>query len=163
MLILGMFDAHIRNISNLNYSIYTTFTISAALELPADILVIWGLNIFGRRWSAVVSQAVAGLCMLFSAFTLRKYNKYIGRSLRIVPTNQSISPIDDATWSSVLALSGRFFQTYAMNTGVQISFELVPTVLRGQGNALANVMSQFAMIFSPFIVYQVSSRTELKE
>ena len=52
---------------------------------------------------------------------------------------------------------GRFFITYAMNTGAQLTFEVVPTELRGQGNALANVMSQAAMFFSPYIVYSVSN------
>ena len=37
MFIASLFDAHIRNIGNLNYSIYATFTVSAALELPADL------------------------------------------------------------------------------------------------------------------------------
>ena len=32
-----LFDGHIRNITNLDYDIYITFTISAALELPADL------------------------------------------------------------------------------------------------------------------------------
>ena len=50
---------------------------------------------------------------------------------------------------------GRFFMTYAMNTGTQISYEVVPTVLRGQGNALANVFSLSSAFFSPYIVYSV--------
>ena len=32
-----------------------------------------------------------------------------------------------------MAMFGRFFITYAMNTGTQITFEVVPTELRGQG------------------------------
>ena len=56
MLIAGMFDGHIRNISNLSHSLYATFTISSALELPADLLAVWGLNFIGRRWSALSSQ-----------------------------------------------------------------------------------------------------------
>ncbi len=38
MLIASMFDGHIRNIANLEYSIYASFTISSLLELPADLL-----------------------------------------------------------------------------------------------------------------------------
>ena len=38
------------------------------------------------------------------------------------------------TWlSTLMAMVGRFFITYAMNTGTQITFEVVPTELRGQG------------------------------
>ena len=50
-----LFDGHIRNIENLNYSIYWTFTISSALELPSDLLSIVGMEVIGRRWSAVIS------------------------------------------------------------------------------------------------------------
>ena len=53
-------------------------------------------------------------------------------------------------------MMGRFFITFAMNTGAQISFEVVPTELRGQGNALANVMAQGTQFFSPYIVYSVT-------
>jgi hypothetical protein len=51
---------------------------------------------------------------------------------------------------------GRFFITYAMSTGVQISMEIVPTNLRGQGSGLANVVAQASSFFSPYIVYSVS-------
>ena len=37
MMTAFLFDGHIRNITNLEYDIYITFTISAALELPADL------------------------------------------------------------------------------------------------------------------------------
>ena len=70
MMIASMFDGHIRNISNLKYSIYTTFTISALLELPADLLAIWGLNFFGRRWSAFFSLNLSALCILSCTFAL---------------------------------------------------------------------------------------------
>ena len=63
MFIASLFDAHIRNIRNLNYSIYATFTVSAALELPADLAAIWGLNWLGRRSSAFLSLSLSGICM----------------------------------------------------------------------------------------------------
>ena len=42
------FDAHVRNIANLDFSIYWSFMISAGLELPADLLSIVGLEQLGR-------------------------------------------------------------------------------------------------------------------
>ena len=42
------FDAHVRNIANLDFSIYWSFMISAGLELPADLLSIVGLELLGR-------------------------------------------------------------------------------------------------------------------
>ena len=72
MFIASLFDAHIRNIRNLNYSIYATFTVSAALELPADLAAIWGLNWLGRRWSAFLSLALSGGCMAVCGLCLSK-------------------------------------------------------------------------------------------
>ena len=59
-----LFDATVRNIVNLNFSIFMTFTISVALEFPADICAIYGLDLIGRRWSAVISMTMAGLTTL---------------------------------------------------------------------------------------------------
>jgi hypothetical protein len=40
MMTAFLFDGHIRNIVNLDYDIFIVFTISAGLELPADLLSI---------------------------------------------------------------------------------------------------------------------------
>ena len=90
-LTLTIFDGHVRNIVNLvrpklepyinmlsnlkfpslqNYDIYTTFSVSAALELPADLLCIYLLDVLGRRWSAAASFALSSAFMLACSFTL---------------------------------------------------------------------------------------------
>merc|ERR1719357_2099005 len=61
-LIRLVFDSTVRNITNLSYSIYATFAISAALEFPADLLSIIGLEVLGRRWSASLSMLL--VCIL---------------------------------------------------------------------------------------------------
>jgi len=53
---------------------------------------------------------------------------------------------------TILAMTGRFFITYSMNTAAQLSLEVVPTSLRGQGSALANVCAQASNLFAPQIV-----------
>jgi hypothetical protein len=58
--------------------------------------------------------------------------------------------------SMVVAMTGRFFVTYAMNAGAQISLEVCPTELRGQGSGLANVFAQATTFFSSYIVYSVT-------
>ena len=68
------FDGHVRNISNLNFSFYLTFIISILLELPADLLAIWGLNSLGRRWSATLSLALSSVAMIICAFMLGGLN-----------------------------------------------------------------------------------------
>ena len=72
MLTSLVFDGHVRNIGNLNFSLYITFTISILLELPADLLAIVGLNMLGRRWSACLSLALSSITMVIVAFTLGK-------------------------------------------------------------------------------------------
>ena len=57
-------DGHVRNIENLDFSIYASFTITAFLELPADLLSIVGINHLGRRWSSAISLALSGVFML---------------------------------------------------------------------------------------------------
>merc|ERR1712037_675416 len=42
---------------------------------------------------------------------------------------------------AIFAMAGRFFATYAMNTGFQFSVEVLPTTLRGQGMAVVHLMS----------------------
>ena len=94
------------------------FQISAALEFPADLLSIVGLEWLGRRsklstfkeeskilcprWSAALSMLAVGLTILPCAWL----------------TDQ---PMPQA----IFAMAGRFFATYAMNTGFQFSVEVI--------------------------------------
>lgn len=137
-LVATQFDAYLRNIVNLRFSIYTTFTVSTLLELPADLLVIWGMNWFGRRWSAAIPQLLASICSLICALCIDNY-------LIVV----------------VSALAARFFITYAINVGYQINFEIMPTELRGQGAALIYTVGLAATMASPVIVHSVMYNSEL--
>jgi hypothetical protein len=49
MLVTFLYDGHVRNLVNLNYNIYVTFTLSSALELPSDLLSIIVLEQLGRE------------------------------------------------------------------------------------------------------------------
>ena len=51
MVISCLFDATLRNISNLNVEFYLSFMIATSMELPADLASIWGINWLGRRYS----------------------------------------------------------------------------------------------------------------
>jgi len=125
-----IFDGHLRNIENLKFSIYWTFTISSMIEFPSDLLAIWGLDLIGRRWSAVFS--------LLGFFFMMFISTVVFENVLVV---------------TILAMIGRGFITYSMNTAAQISLEVVPTQLRGQGCALANVFAQISNFFAPQIVY----------
>ena len=72
MIAILSFDGHIRNLSNLDFSIYISFSISAGLVLPANIVTIYSLNFLGRRWSAALSQAFACISMVLCAVLVGK-------------------------------------------------------------------------------------------
>eukprot|EP00094_Tigriopus_californicus_P000701 TCALIF_00679-PA protein Name:"Similar to Slc22a21 Solute carrier family 22 member 21 (Mus musculus)" AED:0.35 eAED:0.35 QI:0/0.87/0.55/0.88/0.87/0.77/9/0/461 len=130
MLTYGLFDANVRIIGNLDQSIYITFTISSFLELPADLLAIWGLDAIGRRWSAFISMFLSGIAMGVGAL-LTDYPLVV----------------------TIITMVGRFFITYALNTAMSILMEIVPTVVRGQGVAVARLMSCLSIFCSPYIVF----------
>lgn len=60
---------------------------------------------------------------------------------------------------AVFTMMGRFLITFAMNTGQQIIYEILPTQLRGQGGAMAQALGMVCNFFSPYIVYSVRSST----
>jgi len=87
MIISLNYDAHVWNISNLNASIAVTFTIGMALELPADIFVIWSLDYFGRRWSTAISMILSSLATMLCAILIGKYGAglgFVSQSLKLV-------------------------------------------------------------------------------
>ena len=125
-----LFESNYRNIENLPYSIYVTYTIYSFLECPSDFLSIWGLDYIGRRWSAVLGLAGFFVTCIVSIFVYQS-------SLVL----------------TVFGMIGRLFIIYGMNVAAQLSLEVVPTQLRGQGNALANVCAQITNFFAPQFVY----------
>ena len=133
MLISCIFDTTVRNIANLNFEFYLSFMIATSMELPAGLAAIVGINLLGRRWSASLTMMACSLTMLVCAFT----------------TNTR-------TAQAFLFFLGRFFANYAINVGFQITVEMMPTCLRGQGNALVQVMSMVAQMASPYIVSSVN-------
>ena len=94
------------------------------------------LPFLGRRWSATISLLACGVTMFICAFI----------------TEYRVAQV-------IMFLIGRFFATYAINVGFQITAEVMPTCLRGQGNALVNVMSMVSQMASPYIVYSVKTIT----
>ena len=68
MVISCVFDTSVRNIANLNFEFYLSFMIATAMELPADLLSIVGINWFGRRWSSALSLLLCSLTMVVCAF-----------------------------------------------------------------------------------------------
>ncbi len=126
----ALYEMNMRNIENLPYSIYLTFSIYSVLEFPSDIASIWGLDSIGRRWSSVLS---------LTGFFISAFVCVIFFQISLVVT--------------VMGMVARLFITYAMNCSGQLTLEVVPTQLRGQGTALANVCAQMSNFFAPYVVY----------
>jgi len=130
VLMSSLFDAHLLNMANLNDSLYVSFTVSSLLELPADLIVIWGMDAVGRRWSCFLAMTLSGISMILSGYFY-----------------ETAFPL------TVFAMLGRFFITYAFNAGMQFQFEVFPTQLRAQGSAVASIMVMVFQILIPYIVY----------
>lgn len=129
MAISLVFDGHVRNVGSLGLDIFVTFTVAAATELPADVLLTYTLDRWGRRWYAFGSMALSGIFSLLA----------------------TLFPV--GLYSAILAIMGRFCVNISYNIGLQYAAELLPTVVRAQGVAFIHIMGYVASIIAPFIVY----------
>lgn len=124
-----LFDGHVRNVGNLGLNIFTTFTVACGTEMPADIILTFTLDRWGRRWYACVATVLSGVFSLLAV---------------AVPMG---------IYSAVLAIIGRFFVNISFNIGMQYAAELLPTVVRAQGVAFIHIMGYVATIMAPIIVH----------
>jgi hypothetical protein len=60
------------------------------------------------------------------------------------------------------AMIGRFLVTFALNSNYQLTTEIMPTQLRGQGFALSNAIAQLANMVSPYVIYSVRWKRSIK-
>lgn len=75
MLISLVFDGHIRNVGALGLNVFVTFTVAAATECPADIILTLTLDKWGRRWLAFGTMVLSGVfSIVATAFPVGKYS-----------------------------------------------------------------------------------------
>ncbi|XP_032796189.2 organic cation transporter protein [Daphnia magna] len=129
-LIAVVYDGHARNTANLGLSVFLTFSVASVTELPADLVLVFFLDRWGRRALAFGSLLFAAI---FSLATLA------------VPNNQAVL-------TAVLAIIGRFCVNITFNIGLQYGAELIPTSVRAQGIAYVHIAGYVAAIVSPYIV-----------
>ena len=79
MLASLVFDTTARNITNLNFNIYTSFFITVAIELPADLLSITSSDFLGRRWSAALGLFATGGSMFICSAIIGKNINFFRR------------------------------------------------------------------------------------
>lgn len=85
MLISLVFDGHIRNVGALGLNVFVTFTVAAATECPADIILTLTLDRWGRRWLAFGTMVLSGLfSIVATAFPIGKSRVQSARSKYMV-------------------------------------------------------------------------------
>lgn len=177
MLVNLCYDGHIRNIANLPLDIFITFTVASATEFPADTLLTFTLDIWGRRWYGFGSMVISGVfSILVVAVPPGKYcllhqiKRQISSTVQILMHHQvhhadichSFSELCILCAGYVytvaaLALLGRFCVNIAFNIGLQYAAEILPTVVRAQGVAAVHIAGYLAALVAPQIVLLVTS------
>ncbi|KAF2361268.1 Major facilitator superfamily [Trinorchestia longiramus] len=124
---------HAQNTSNLDDNMLMSFFLGALVEVPAWSAP-WLIERLGRRPPLMGAYFLSGATGLI----------YGGLVLL------------DVTWPSlVVGLLGRFAITVAYYISLQYGPEVIPTVVRGQGVALAETLGGVAIFLSPLVVYLV--------
>jgi len=101
MIISLVFDTTVRNVSNIKFNFYISFMVATAMELPADLLSIVGLNWLGRRWSSCIPMFSCGVTMIACVWLT-----------------------GDVQAQAAMFMLGRVFATYCMNVGFQFTVEV---------------------------------------
>ena len=62
-----VYDGHARNTANLGLSVFVTFSVASVTELPADLILVFFLDRWGRRalaFGSLMGAAVFSLATL---------------------------------------------------------------------------------------------------
>ncbi|XP_018021418.1 organic cation transporter-like protein isoform X2 [Hyalella azteca] len=127
---------HAQNTANLGDDMLVSFFLGAAVEIPAWSTP-WLIERFGRRPPLILAYSL-------SAATGIMYSGLV---------------VLTASWPArVLGMLGRLTVTaayYIIYMALQYGPEVFPTVVRGQGVALAETLGGAAIFISPLVVYLV--------
>jgi len=122
---------HVQNTSNLGEgNVYKSYFLGAIVEIPC-----WSIPFiiakFGRRWPLLVLFSISGMCGLV----------------------YGLVPVDYQMTSLTIGLIGRMTVNGAYFVCLQYGSEIFPTVIRGQGVALCEIVGGIAIFLSPTVVY----------
>uniref|UniRef100_A0A673B1T3 Solute carrier family 22 member 13a n=1 Tax=Sphaeramia orbicularis TaxID=375764 RepID=A0A673B1T3_9TELE len=117
------------NMANLGLNVFLTQFIFGAIEIPAHILCIWLLEVFGRKPLFMLTLATAGLSSIL---------------ILAVPQGCGIAV------TSLAALS-RFFLIWAAAVCVVLLQELFPTSIRQTVTGLGTISSKTGAIVAPLL------------
>ena len=125
---------HVQNTSNLGEgNVYKSYFLGALVEIPC-----WSIPFIiaklGRRWTLLFLFATSGIAGVVYGFI----------------------PVDWYLTSLSVGLIGRMTVNGAYFICLQYGSEIFPTVIRGQGIALCEIVGGIAIFLSPTVVYLVS-------
>ncbi|KAL0102049.1 hypothetical protein PUN28_018534 [Cardiocondyla obscurior] len=122
------FDGHVYSLKLIPSSVFVSFSLACATELPAGLLLTLLLDRWGRRFCGFITMAMT--CFFSIAGLLLQ------------------STVAKLT-TSVLS---RFCLNMAANVGLQYAAELLPTPIRTQGIALIHIFGIIAHSIAPYVV-----------
>uniref|UniRef100_A0A8C3YD50 Solute carrier family 22 member 3 n=1 Tax=Catagonus wagneri TaxID=51154 RepID=A0A8C3YD50_9CETA len=116
-------------------NLYIDFFISGVVELPGALLILLTIERFGRRLPFAVSNLVAGVACLVTAF---------------LP--------EGIPWlRTTVATLGRLGITMAFEIVYLVNSELYPTTLRNFGVSLCSGLCDFGGIIAPFLLFRLAA------
>ncbi|NXO94970.1 S22A3 protein, partial [Certhia brachydactyla] len=116
-------------------NLYLDFFISGAVELPAAFLIIVTIDRVGRRLPFAMSNIVASIACLITAF---------------LP--------EDIPWlKTTVATLGRLSITIAFEIVYLVNSELYPTTLRNFGVSLCSSLCDLGGIIAPFLLFRLAA------
>ncbi|NXU18930.1 S22A3 protein, partial [Pardalotus punctatus] len=116
-------------------NLYLDFFISGAVELPAAFLIIVTIDRIGRRLPFAMSNIVASIACLITAF---------------LP--------EDIPWlKTTVATLGRLSITIAFEVVYLVNSELYPTTVRNFGVSLCSSLCDLGGIIAPFLLFRLAA------
>ncbi|XP_059200689.1 solute carrier family 22 member 13-like [Centropristis striata] len=125
---LGYFSLYF-NMETFGLSIFLTQLLFGAIEIPANLLAVWLLEVIGRRISYISTLLAGGLASIL---------------MLAVPEGHAIA-------LTSLAVAARFFFVWAGSVAVVFTQELFPTSVRQSATALAVMSGRLGALLAPLL------------
>ncbi|KAM0735441.1 Carcinine transporter [Formica fusca] len=122
------FDGHVYSLKLIPSSVFVSFSLACATELPAGLLLMLLLDRWGRRFCGFITLAMT--CFFSFAELLL----------------QSIAA------KLTMSVLSRFCLNMSANVGLQYAAELLPTPIRTQGVSLIHIFGIIAHSVAPYVV-----------
>ncbi|XP_033362745.1 carcinine transporter-like isoform X3 [Bombus vosnesenskii] len=121
------FDDHVYSLKLIQSSVFVSFSIACATELPAGLLLALLLDRWGRRLCGFLTMAMT--CVL---------------SIAELMLHSMLAKL-------VMSILSRFCLNMAANVGLQYAAELLPTPVRSQGVSFIHIFGIVAHSLAPYI------------